>query len=303
MRQLIPDSILSTHKIPVKVANPAVGEYLEEQTINGPQYNGTEKTFRGEPSSVGYLTASDIFGDETAAMSSYLLASIPEYARTVSSVSNGAVNVTTLEAQFFAQHDLIFKTSTPIAEIIANSNAEIAEAFGFPYPSPFSGTSWNLLPFARGSIHIASADPTEQGLINPNYFQFSFDIKVQTAMVKYVRKLFLTEPLRSLAGTEISPGYDVVPANATDEQWEDWLKHNFSPNNHPVASTRMAPFELGGVVSERLLVHGTSNVRVIDAGVMPTQVSGHLTSTIYAMAEKAADLIKEDLKAEYSLDL
>jgi choline dehydrogenase len=53
--------------------------------------------------------------------------------------------------------------------------------------------------------------------------------------------------------------------------------------------------DLGGVVDSRLKVYGTKNVRVVDASVIPFQVSGHLTSTLYAIAEKAADLIKEDL--------
>ena len=54
------------------------------------------------------------------------------------------------------------------------------------------------------------------------------------------------------------------------------------------------PKELGGVVDNRLKVYGTSNVRVVDASVLPFQVSGHLSSTIYAVAEKAADIIKEE---------
>lgn len=57
----------------------------------------------------------------------------------------------------------------------------------------------------------------------------------------------------------------------------------------------MLPKELGGVVDSSLRVYGTSNVRVVDASVMPFQVSGHLTSTLYALSEKAADLIKADM--------
>ncbi|KDN38992.1 hypothetical protein RSAG8_09149, partial [Rhizoctonia solani AG-8 WAC10335] len=50
--------------------------------------------------------------------------------------------------------------------------------------------------------------------------------------------------------------------------------------------------DLGGCVDGRLVVYGTKNVRVVDASAMPTQVSAHLSSTLYAFAEKAADLIK-----------
>jgi choline dehydrogenase-like flavoprotein len=55
----------------------------------------------------------------------------------------------------------------------------------------------------------------------------------------------------------------------------------------------MLPRELGGVDDPQLLVYGTENVRVVDASVLPTQVSGHLTSILYAVAERAADLVKE----------
>jgi choline dehydrogenase-like flavoprotein len=54
------------------------------------------------------------------------------------------------------------------------------------------------------------------------------------------------------------------------------------------------PKELGGVVNNRLRVYGTKNVRVVDASIMPFQVSGHLSSTVYAIAERAADMIKQD---------
>jgi choline dehydrogenase-like flavoprotein len=54
----------------------------------------------------------------------------------------------------------------------------------------------------------------------------------------------------------------------------------------------MLPQKLGGVVDSNLTVYGTNNVRVVDASVVPFQVCGHLTSTLYAIAEKAADIIK-----------
>lgn len=66
-------------------------------------------------------------------------------------------------------------------------------------------------------------------------------------------------------------------------------------NNHPVATTAMMSKDLGGVVDERLRLYGVKNVRIVDAGVIPFQLVGHLTSTIYALAERAADLIKEDI--------
>ena len=86
-----------------------------------------------------------------------------------------------------------------------------------------------------------------------------------------------------------------MPQNATDEEWGTYVKSAFSANSHPLGTAAMMSKELGGVVDGRLRVYGTGNVRVIDASIMPFQVSGHLTSTLYAIAEKAADIIKEDM--------
>ena len=57
----------------------------------------------------------------------------------------------------------------------------------------------------------------------------------------------------------------------------------------------MLPREHGGVVSPELKAYGTKNVRVVDASILPFQLCGHLTSTLYAIAEKASDMIKKEL--------
>lgn len=59
----------------------------------------------------------------------------------------------------------------------------------------------------------------------------------------------------------------------------------------------MMPRAMGGVIDNRLKVYGTSNVRVVDASALPYQVCGHLVSTLYAVAERAAELIKADAAA------
>lgn len=63
-------------------------------------------------------------------------------------------------------------------------------------------------------------------------------------------------------------------------------------NFHPISTASMMPKEVGGVVDTSLKVYGTANVRVVDASVLPMQVCGHLQSTVYAVAERAADIIK-----------
>lgn len=63
---------------------------------------------------------------------------------------------------------------------------------------------------------------------------------------------------------------------------------------HSSCTCPMMPRELGGVVSDRLIVHGTKNVRIIDASIFPMIVLSNMQSTVYAVAERASDLVKED---------
>lgn len=64
-----------------------------------------------------------------------------------------------------------------------------------------------------------------------------------------------------------------------------------SPNHHALGTAAMMSRNLGGVVDAKLRVYGTSNLRVVDASVIPLQISGHLTATLYALADRAAAII------------
>ena len=75
---------------------------------------------------------------------------------------------------------------------------------------------------------------------------------------------------------------------------EAFVRNSFSSEYHPMGTCAMGPRKEGGVVSERMMVHGTSNLRVVDASVFPLQVRGNLASLVYAVAERAADFIKAD---------
>lgn len=74
--------------------------------------------------------------------------------------------------------------------------------------------------------------------------------------------------------------------------WRDWLVENFAAVSHPIGTAAMMRRELGGVVDGKLKVYDTKNLRVVDASVLPMQVSAHLSGPLYGIAEKAADIIK-----------
>jgi choline dehydrogenase len=154
---------------------------------------------------------------------------------------------------------------------------------------------WALLPFGRGKVHIKSTNSFEQPSVQINFFGVDFDLKTQVESAKLVRKLFQTAPLSNLSTGETRPGFQTVVDGATDERWQGWIWDTFFPVNHPIATCAMMRQDLGGVVDGRLKLYGAQNVRIVDASIVPMQISAHLSSTLYGIAEKAADLIKQDI--------
>lgn len=216
-------------------------------------------------------------------VSAEVKASFPAYAKTVVDYSGGVVNQSALETLFNIQHKMIFEDLDVICEVIVNAPSSGAASLQY----------WGLLPFSRGNIHINSADPAAASSIQPNYFQLDWDLKQQIATARAARSVTTTAPFSDMITGETTPGLDLVPADASDEVWGEWLKSTYRSNFHYISTAAMMPQEMGGVVDSDHVVYGTANVRVVDASVLPFQVSGHLTSTLYALAERAADRIKE----------
>ncbi|KAM0150371.1 hypothetical protein ACHAQE_008587 [Botrytis cinerea] len=280
-------SILNEHNISVVVDLPTVGENLQDQTNTGLAYNSSGNTsFSGAGTLVAYPSAAQVFGSEVQNISAHVLQSLPSYAEQVSAASGNITKAADLLEFFKVQHDLIFSTTHPVP---------MAEILIIPSATSFSSEYWALLPFARGSIHITSSVAGEPAAINPNYYMFDWDITSQISTAKFIRSVFKTSPFSSFVGSETKPGLNTVSANATEAEWFDWVKTAYRSNFHPVSTAAMMPREVGGVVDSKLKVYGTANVRVVDASILPMQVSGHLVSTLYAVAERAADLIKEDI--------
>ena len=151
--------------------------------------------------------------------------------------------------------------------------------------------------FSRGSVHIASSDPATQPLIDPAYFSHPLDLDLAARGVLHALKLAHVEPLFSKLekdehGNLITyPGLKAGLPKTLDEA-RDHAANNTVTEYHPVGTCAMLPREKGGVVDSACKVYGTTNVRVVDASIFPTHVQGNIISLVYAVAEKAADLIK-----------
>ncbi|KAF4200210.1 hypothetical protein CNMCM8927_003789 [Aspergillus lentulus] len=251
--------ILRKYDIPVVVALASVGENLQDQTKNGLAWKGKD-LWTGLASFSALLPVDLLYGNNVSAIATAVKSTLPR-------ICEGGVP--RLER-------------LPFAEIVF-----------VPLGDSVSSEYWCLLPFSRGSIHVRSANASEPASINPNYFMYEADLIAQADVARYIRQLYGRAPLTDLVAEEIQPGLDIIPENAPESTWEGWIKSQYRSNFHPVGTASMLPRNKGGVVSPELKVYGTKNVRVVDASILPFQLSGHLTSTLYAVAEKASDLIKE----------
>ena len=149
-------------------------------------------------------------------------------------------------------------------------------------------------PFSRGSVHTSSTDPTQKPTIDPNYLSHPLDKEILSRHIQFLETIARTQPLALLIkkdGRRIPAGLHVDDIQAAREQ----TKLSIS-NFHPVGTCAMMPETVGGVVNDQLVVYGTKNLRVVDASIIPLIPRGNIQSSVYAVAEKAADLIKRDLK-------
>ncbi|KAI4271793.1 MAG: hypothetical protein L6R38_006771 [Xanthoria sp. 2 TBL-2021] len=147
-------------------------------------------------------------------------------------------------------------------------------------------------PFSRGSVHITSADARDKPVIDPKYLSHPLDNEILARHVQYMETLIRTEPLASL----LKKDGRRIPADVHVETLEEARKlgpRTVTSNFHPTGTCAMMPKELGGVVDERLIVHGTTNLRVVDASIIPLEPRGNIQSSVFAIAERASDLIKE----------
>jgi choline dehydrogenase len=145
-------------------------------------------------------------------------------------------------------------------------------------------------PTSVGYIEIRSNDPMAAPAIHPNYLATEHDQREMLESFKFIRKLAAAPALKKIIAEELYPGLTV----ASDEDIMNNIRARASTVFHPVSTCRMGPNPHIDVVDQRLCVYGIKNLRVADASVFPTLISGNTNAPTIMIAEKAADLILED---------
>jgi choline dehydrogenase-like flavoprotein len=160
--------------------------------------------------------------------------------------------------------------------------------------TPLAGDPYALLilqkPLSRGTITIDPSDPFDGApLVDFNTLRNPVDMQVLRESIRFTRRLYATTAMAVLGPEENAPGTDAE----SDERLEQYIRRNAGGSiGHESGTCAMLPQELGGVVDAELRVYGVTGLSVVDASVMPLVPSTNLCATVYAVAEKAADLIK-----------
>ncbi|KAF9005525.1 pyranose dehydrogenase [Cyathus striatus] len=148
---------------------------------------------------------------------------------------------------------------------------------------------WVVAPQSRGHVTISSNNPLDQPIIDAGFLTNEYDMLVAIEVIKHIRKFFTAPVWKDILVAPYHPTQDEV----TDDQIEAYIHQSAVAASHGAGTAAMSPKGAGyGVVDPDLNVKGTSGLRVVDGSVIPSATSGNNQAPIYAVAERAADLIK-----------
>ncbi|XP_015599135.1 glucose dehydrogenase [FAD, quinone] isoform X3 [Cephus cinctus] len=145
-----------------------------------------------------------------------------------------------------------------------------------------------LHPKSTGNIKLRSNDPYDDPIIDPNYLSEQEDVQTLISGLKFVERLISTKAMKTLGASLYKknfPGCEDEIFNS-NEYWECYIRHLTLTSYHPAGTCRM-----GSVVDESFRVHGTENLYVVDASVLPKLPSANINAAVVALAEKASRLL------------
>jgi choline dehydrogenase len=148
-----------------------------------------------------------------------------------------------------------------------------------------------MRPKSRGSLRLASSDPRADPLIDPNYLADEDDMRRLVKGLQKLLDIMESKPFNKVKGKMIYPlDRDNIP------QLEEYIRNNADTEYHPVGTCKMGPdSDPMAVVDDQLRFKGISNLRIVDASIMPTLCTGNTNAPTVMIAEKAADMIKASL--------
>jgi choline dehydrogenase len=142
-------------------------------------------------------------------------------------------------------------------------------------------------PKSRGSVTLASADPLDRPLIDPNFLSDPDDLRLSIAGIRRNVEIIRARPFDNIRGGAVEPD----PARLSEADLVNFVRRSGSTTWHPTSTCRMGR-DGRAVVDADLKVRGVEGLRICDASIMPTLVSGNTNAPVIMIGEKGADLIR-----------
>jgi len=258
-----PAAELARHGIPLVLDAPGVGQNLAEHPNANMSWDVRVRTYNMEqtPVRMALALARWVFTRRGPATSPYPHA--VSFFRSSPEVENPDIQLMFGPFAFSFSPEGIVPYGGPAVTIVAALN----------YPK------------GRGSLRLRSADPSDKPIIDHELLAHPDDVARLVAACKRVREIFAQPAMAKEIVRERLPG----PACTTDAEWEAHLRATTFLGYHPVGTCEMGP---EGVVDAHLRVRGIENLRVADASIIPTPVSGNTNAAAIMIGEKAAELIR-----------
>jgi len=157
--------------------------------------------------------------------------------------------------------------------------------------SGFTSIAYQLRPESRGEIKLRSPDPFDAPAVHPNYLATETDQRTIVAGLKLCRQILANPHLQHFIASEFQPG----PEIESDEQLLDYARRRGGTVYHPTSTCKMGSDPLA-VVDAELRVCGIGGLRVADASIMPTVVSGNTNAATIMIGEKLADMVRQPVR-------
>lgn len=315
--------LLESHGIKVLIDNPNVGENLQDHLFTGINYEvkdgiATADILRRDPkaaqAAMAEYTSKKTGPMASTAMAAFAFMPIVDFLTPGDAAGPAALkqllekhlpNTPTIHHGFIRSilqdptESSASMFMTPVyaklnTEPIIPNNSTTTTTQSVPEGNYITICTSILHPFSRGSTHISSPSAYSPPLINPAYLSHPLDAELFAYHILFLETIASTDPLTSFLKPSGGRRNPAAPPLRSVEAAKEFLRASAISNWHPTSSCTMLPRGTGGVVDPRLIVYGTKNLRVVDASVLPIVPRGNPQSSVYAVAERAVDLIRED---------